>query len=406
MGTRPFFSNLPYWAGATDKLAVMLSGAALAYKRFLILGDSQETDGASGVNYIPSLNYQAFARFGAPSELPFVSGQSTALFFLQGTNAANCVLIPSTLGVTNPIPQNQVWLEHTSTIYGPLIGLSPNGVNHPVTDTGETIYRCTGDTVFDAFLQTNTSGPTDVRVVEGKGTGKTYSPTFIANHTSSGLNLNASTGTFVKYTTGALAPWDPALPYINLRMHGRAGGVDASGLRYMGGRFRQLNRNRGLTFTSISTGGAGTWHIFNQYGASGAAIRYQGPWDCVFIHLGPAETSRGDATAFRANMQQFITDIKSANWLDNPNQLIVLVSDPPVRRSFYPLINYTNYQQFAAAALELARTNDNVCFMNLPRRMIEAGGEDYTIDGVHMDANQSVYEAHCFWWLLDNIRKA
>jgi hypothetical protein len=113
MGIRPSFSNLPYWAGASEKLAVMLSGAALTYKRFLILGDSQETDGAGGINYIPYLNYLGFKAFGPPSELPFFSSVSNNFYFLQSGAGANCEWMPGLPVLTAYVDRDclgYVWL--------------------------------------------------------------------------------------------------------------------------------------------------------------------------------------------------------------------------------------------------------------------------------------------------------
>lgn len=112
-----------------------------------------------------------------------------------------------------------------------------------------------------------------------------------------------------------------------------------------------------------------------------------GPWDALIIHTGANDAYGGvTADAFKTNLQTLIDAIRSAAWLNNPNQKFILITE-----AYYAngLPHYdAEFDQYAGVMAELAMADPNIMAINSRRWSEELGFNkanfrSYLMDDVH-----------------------
>ena len=222
----PSFHNVPVLAGRPASLVEfsrIYDSAANSFQPIMIFGDSQETLGGAGIDYIDSLNVFANERFGQaprtplyPPGLNFSSGNPPARFLGRGVRNGGSSVPP------DYSPPNFSGYRTAEAINGVAHVLCPNGEGMTSYEGYRQFFDpTTGGIIFRVFCRTKLSGSAEIIVQERHRdiSLPNFGSTLFATYTSSGLNLNGSDDDIVFFDTPALTH-DPAEPFFQMRIRG------------------------------------------------------------------------------------------------------------------------------------------------------------------------------------------
>jgi len=368
--------------------------------RIALFGDSQETSPAgAGAIYIPSLNFEFYQHFGkvgesfvSPGFSSFGGGSPAAEWLLQGSPGSFGHTFAGTLRSTQLLPGTTSRII-TSSAFGMStmldttnVNLSGNGVLgqdgplwHPNDEIVATVFGVTREG-SDEFSWR--ASPTN------ESSGSHFRPNSATGTTS--IGLDGPSGQILSQEVGPLPFNGLARQQLIVR------GTGSNGAELAGVRFQNLSTPGGISIQDFSAGGYTTRSFRANHQAAGKMLTAFGVWDAILLHTGANDAysfRSSSAVNFQRDVSEFIDMIRGPDWLDNPNQKFILVTDP-YRNEGAASINF-QFDQYAGALAELALNDPNVMAVN-SRRLAEQLGwnendpERFLTDIVHYNANGAI----------------
>ena len=391
---RPHYRNVPLLGGDVAQFRRKIQAAHSSFQNWGVFGTSRWTAPiGSGSNFIPPLNRMLFEKFGMPAATPWSdfawSGNTTFINTGAGNDSG------SILSNSHKLPGLDGRVTNATSL-GPLQTYAYGGVNDSEVGKGYRYFDpTTGTIVWDVIVQKSTTGPTDLRITEKTGTvPRSFTGTTQQQDISSGLLLDADDTTLVLRTTPPLT-YSASEPLWNIYIQGWDGAAVQTGLQAICSRLRDTARQNGVAMTPLSEGGYRPSSVLANHANAGAMLNLMGPWDVLYIAMGANDT---DVDQFKTDTQALMTALRGSSWVNDANQFIVLISDPP--RFDLNSTQEADYNQQAAVLLELANENGNTGFMNLAREFSPLDSSFFT-DQVHFTEDGSVSMASAFGRLLD-----
>ena len=394
-------NNVPYVSGAVGEFRNLFHAAYTQNVRGVIIGDSQESYGGFGNHFVPGLNVEAVERFGQSSESDFYpsgesygSGSPPVRFghrgaFVSVSRIDDDTVLPSARGaVTNA--NGRTFTFSAPRLIGQTSGALAFGNRNQVYFDHQSATLA-----VEVYLRTSTAGPAEVQVRGSEqdiGSTLSFGP-YTLNETSSGLGLDQSDGEVVVYRTQAFLQQvvDPNRSFItDIR-----GGGNIEGLQILGSRVVDVSKNSGMNINSFSAGGYTNELFFANHENAGPTLSVYGPWDVVFCMMG-ANQHFQSPEVYRDSMVNFVETIRSADWLNNPNQLIALVSDD--YREPGDTFNSVNYAEQPRVNHEIATSMDGVVAFNMHRFTDDAGFESSPLlfDATHLTTEGQIVKSRLF----------
>ena len=346
--------------------------------RIALFGDSQETSpGGAGAVFIPSLNYEFYQHFGkvgesfvAPSFSSYGGGRPAAEWLLQGSPGSSNGSRPGTLSSSELLPGTSSRI-FTSDAFGQNTLLNTENTNV----SGGGIPGSTGAlwkpedqvtaTVFGVTREGSDEFSWRASPINGN------SPNFFQPNSASGttsLGLDAPSGQILSQNIGLL-PSD-GLSRQQLIVNG----AGDSGAELLGVRFENSSTPGGVSIQDFSAGGYKTDSFLENHSDAGRQLAAFGEWDAVLLHTGANDAYSGfgaSAEEFQSNVVEFIDAARSDQWLDNPDQKFILVTDP--YREGGSASQDAEFDQYAGAIAELALSDPNILAINSRRLTEELG---------------------------------
>lgn len=408
----PSFHNTPILAGRPASLVEfsrIYDSAFNSFQRIAIFGDSQETLGGAGTDYIDSLNVFANERFGQAPQTPlyppglnFSSGNPPGRFLGRGVRNGGSS-VPATYS-----PPNFSGYRTAEAINGVVHVLCPNGEGMTSYENYRQFFDpTTEDIIFRVFCRTKSTGSAEIIVQERHRNISlpNFGSTLFATNTSSGLNLNGSDNDIVFYDTPTLT-YDPDNPFFQMRIRG----VDLGGgeqAELVGTQFIDTTApDRGMIFQSFSGGGDDTTDLLSDHSLAGAGLRAYDtatPFSVIFLTYS-ANDIGATPEAYRTRVETLITALRGPDWFNRP-VLIGLVSDD--YRENLSTVEESRYNQFARIHAEIATRTDNTVAVNLGRLTSELAWpqswNNVASDGIHVERRFRTQKAALF---LDTWRDA
>ena len=359
--------------------------------RIALIGDSQETSpGGAGAIYIPSLNYQFYKHFGkvgetfvAPGFESYGGGSPAAEWLLQGSPGS---LNGNMLGnlPTNQILPGARTRIYDSSAYGQnsFLGTSNLNVNAGAL-LPETHLWSNQDNVTATIFGVTSPGSDEFSWRASPTNGGL---SFFLGNSASGttsIGLDAPAGSIISQDIGTL-PFDG---YANQQLLIKGSG--SFGAELAGARFTNLSTPGGVSIQDFAAGGYLTRSFLDNHSEAGEMLRAFGEWDAILIHTGANDAFSGNgrsALVFQQDVADLIAAIRSPEWLDNPEQKFILVTDPYRHNGSEQKTG--QYDQYAGALAGLALDDPFIMAVNSRRLTGELGwNEDnptqYLSDVVH-----------------------
>jgi len=389
------FSSLPYFVAqpyARQKILNSINQAYTGVRRWLMLGDSQETaPGGSGSVYIPAINQAFQSYYGNRCEtrwLPqssFGGGAPVAVFLARGNISGG-----AQVSTTDQLLPGFVTRSYVNADNGPLWMQLPDaslvGTNFPSRQWYQDV---TGDLDIDFLFQRDTSGGAEAQLIFN--TLATNATNYFAAGptltTTSGWALNAANDYIVRtqrYTQHATNHY----AQIAIRS------ATSTPIRITSARFRHANA-RGIALTPAGAGGYQVTNVLASHANAGRATAAMGPFDLVILQFG-ANDSGNNVTPdqYRTNLQTLIATLRT--WLGADQTFLIV---PDVARTALTTQQQTNLSDYNLAAKQLTDLDANVAFLNLRRLTNDrlgwtSAGGSFLLDNVHLTTEAQILEAN------------
>lgn len=361
--------------------------------RIALFGDSQETSpGGAGAVYVPALNYEFYQHFGkvgesfvAPSFGSYGGGRPAAEWLLKGSHGSSTGNSAGTLTSSQILPGHNT-RTYTSAALGQNTLLTTSnlsvqaggvagqggplwGADDLVSATIYGVSRPGSDELSWRTSPTNSNSLNFFRANSGSGT--------------TSIGLDSSEGQVLSQDIGNLN----FAGFQNQQLIVK--GAGDSGAELAGVRFTNHSTPGGVSIQDFSAGGYRTRDFLENHGEAGQMLAAFGAWDAILVHTGANDAYSGggrSALEFQGDILEFIQAIRSEDWLDNPNQKFILVTDP--YRDAGPENQNAQFDQYAGALADLALQDPNILAINSRRATEELGwnaenSDQFLSDVVH-----------------------
>ncbi|MDA8564210.1 hypothetical protein N9L06_07155 [Mariniblastus sp.] len=345
--------------------------------RIALFGDSQETSpGGHGAVFIPALNYEFYQHFGkvgesfvAPGIGSYGGGTPAAEWLLQGTPGRYAGTSTGTLSSSQLLPGTTSWI-FTSAALGQNTLLNTENTNlndNSFLTSADPLWDSTNEVTATIFGVTREgSDEFSWATSPTNGNSSFFLPKLLTGTTSMGLDAPA--GQILSQDT-------EVLPFNGMtRQQLIVKGTGENGAELLGVRFNNLSVPGGVSIQDFAVGGYRTNFFLENHADAGPMLSAFGPWDAILIHTAAndAYAALGDsAIVYQSNVLDFIEAVRSPDWLDNPDQKFILVTDP--YRHEGPEDKNFQFDQYAGAIAELALNDPNVMAVNSRRLTQELG---------------------------------
>ena len=357
--------------------------------RLALFGDSQETSpGGAGAIYIPRLNFEFYDHFGKVGEsfASTGSGSFAGEWLVSGSFGSGVGTSSGSLASNQRLPQ-----QDTRTYTSSALGMNTHidsfnsrvneGAQIPATpiwgDADDIHALIFGVTQPGSDELSWRSSPTD-------GNLQFFLPTTASGTTNMGLDAPA--GQILSEQVGPLN----SDGFMNRQVIVRGSG--SAGAEFAGTRYLNLSTPGGVSVQDFAAGGYLTDSFLTNHADAGPMLHAFGPWDAIIVHTGANDAYSGSGTSaadFRADVLEFINAVRGPNWLDNPTQKFILVTDP--FRADGPMSLNQQFDQYAGALADLATGDPFIMAINSRRWTDEIGWNEngsspFLSDIVHYSA--------------------
>ena len=284
--------------------------------------------------FIPSLNYEFYQHFGkvgesfvAPGFSSYGGGSPAAEWLLQGGPGSLTGTFVRTLSSTQLLPGAASRI-FTSQAFGQNTLLNTENTNlrsGGIPGSEGTLWNADDEVTATIFGVTREgSDEFSWRASPFNGT----TPNFFQPNSATGttsMGLDTLGGQFLSQDIGLLPSNGSSRQQLIVK------GDGINGAELVGVRFTNLSTPGGVSIQDFAAGGYTTASFLNNHADAGRMLLAFGEWDAVLIHTGANDAYRGvgaSAEEYQRDVAAFIATVRSADWLDNPNQKFILVTDP------------------------------------------------------------------------------
>ena len=360
--------------------------------RIALFGDSQETSpSGAGTIYIPRLNYEFYRHFGRVGESFVAPGFGNfgiggpAEWLLQGSAGSSAQSISGFLPSNQILPGARTRI-YTSSAFGQNVFLNTSNSNVSSGALIPETHLWSNQDNITATIFGVTSPGSDEFSWRASPTDRETPSFFTGGDSASGttsLGLDTTESRILSENTGLL-PFN-GNPNQQLIVNG-SGSV---GAELVGVRFTNTSTPGGVSIQDFAVGGYRTHSILDNHSEAGEMLAAFGNWDAIIIHTGANDAFSGNgrtALVYQQDVAELIAAIRGPDWLDNPEQKFILVTDPyrhNGRRQFTD-----QFDQYAGALAELALNDPFIMAINSRRLTDELGWNannptQYLADNVH-----------------------
>ena len=349
--------------------------------RIALFGDSQETSpGGAGNVYIPSLNHEFYQHFGkvgesfvAPGIGSFGGGSPAAEWLLQGSFGSSLGHFPGELSSDQILP-GQTTRSYTSSALGQGTLLDTSNSNVAAGGVlGQVDMLWQPEDIVSATIFGVSSLGSDEfswRAASSNGRLNFFLPIVSTGTTS--IGLDSLPRQILSEDSGPIDFGGANNRQLIVR------GSGSNGAELVGVRFHNLSTPGGVSIQDFSAGGYRTTSFLANHSDAGAMLLAFGEWDAILIHTGANDAYSGlgtSAVQFQSDVADLIAAIRGPQWLDNPDQKFILVTDP--YRDQGPVAQNIQFDQYAGALAELALDDPNIMAVN-SRRVTDGLGWNMT----------------------------
>lgn len=343
--------------------------------RIAMFGDSQETLGGGGNNFIPAMNHEFYQVYQNVPETSVSLPWSHTKEWLH--TSSNVGTITQRTTGSDMLPSQRTATFGATTSYGHLARLNTTGSNNNVAPDNFFSSNNFSATIY-ARRRTG-SGEVAWRATTHSRADHTY---FSGRQIASGvtsMGLNSASSGFVSQNIGPFNIGSESSLQIIAQGDG-TGDVELAGIR-----FSNMDNSAGVSIQSFAKGGYQARHVLENHGDAGDAFRAYGDHNLVFLNFGANDGANRTAEEFKQDMEALIEEVRI--WSGNPDLSIVILGDADRVLS---AAERAEFDKFAAVAAEIAMNFDNVLAINSRKLAAMIGWDvndarftDFVHDGVH-----------------------